>query len=78
MKKIVLSLAAVVAVLTLASCDQKVCYCYQSTSSGVYEEEVMTNSDTPCNALGSATRGCIESHERGTMNQGGIAYAPGR
>ena len=62
------------ACIAISACDQKKCYCYNSTSSGVYEEEVYTNQDTPCNSLGSANRGCIEANERGTMNQGGIAY----
>lgn len=74
MKKRIFPVLAFLAILTLAACDQKLCYCYQATSTGVYEEEVYTNNDTPCNSLGNANRGCIESNERGTMNQGGIAY----
>lgn len=70
-KKIVLSLAAFAA-LCFASCDNKLCYCYQTSPNGVYEEEVYTNTDTPCNALSTNARGCVESNER--MNPHDIAY----
>lgn len=72
-KRLLLSLAAVAA-LFFVSCDSKLCYCYTSTSQGVLEEEVYTNSDTPCNALGNSSRGCIEQNERGTFDPGSIAY----
>lgn len=74
-KKLLLPAVAFVALL-FASCDQKLCYCYQSTNSGVYEEEVYTNTDTPCNALGNANRGCVESNERLPNGGAGVAYAP--
>lgn len=70
-RKFLLPLVAVVA-LMFASCDSKLCYCYTSTSQGVHEEEVYTNTDTPCNALGSTSRGCVEQNER--MDPGQIAY----
>lgn len=73
-KKFLLPLAAFVIALLFASCDSKLCYCYTSTSQGVLEEEVYTNTDTPCSALGNSSRGCIEREERGTFDPGDIAY----
>ena len=70
-KKVIIPLAAFAA-LYLASCDSKLCYCYESTGSGVYEQEVYTNTDTPCSAMSTGSRGCVESNER--MNPGDIAY----
>lgn len=58
--------------LAFASCDSKLCYCYESTSQGVYESEVYTDTDSPCNAMSTSTRGCVESNER--MSVGDIAY----
>ncbi|MBR1549588.1 MAG: hypothetical protein IJ634_03030 [Bacteroidales bacterium] len=70
MKKILSLAAAVVAVFVLASCDSKLCYCYE----GGYESEVYTNTDTPCASLGSGERGCVESYER--MDPGQVALYP--
>ena len=70
-KKVILPLAAV-ATLLLASCDSKLCYCYEASGSGVYEQEVYTNTDTPCSAMSTSSRGCVESDER--MDPGSIAY----
>lgn len=70
-KKAMVPLAAFVALLC-ASCDSKLCYCYESTSQGVYEQEVYTSTDTPCNAMSNSTRGCVERNER--MDPGSIAY----
>lgn len=73
MKKKVLIPVALLAVAALfASCDTKLCYCYQTTSSGVYEEEVYTNTDNHCNALSTNARTCVESNERMDPNE--IAY----
>ncbi len=72
-KKFLLPIVAFVA-LVFASCDSKLCYCYTSTSQGVLEEEVYTNTDTPCSALGNSSRGCIEQNERGTFDPSEIAY----
>lgn len=63
---------AAVAALLLASCDSKLCYCYESTAQGVYESEVYINPDSPCNSMSTSTRGCVESNER--MPIGDIAY----
>lgn len=71
-KRIVLAIMACGAIAFLSSCDSKLCYCYESTSQGVYEQEVYTNTDTPCNAMSNSSRGCVESNER--MNPGEIAY----
>lgn len=70
MKKIFFSMMALVAVVFLASCDSKLCYCYE----GGYESEVYTNTDTPCASLGSGERGCVESYER--MDPGQVALNP--
>ncbi|MBP5528125.1 MAG: hypothetical protein J6X79_06730 [Bacteroidales bacterium] len=70
-KKVVIPMAAVVALL-FASCDSKLCYCYESTAQGVYESEVYTNTDSPCSALSTSNRGCVEQNER--MDPGQIAY----
>lgn len=70
-KKLILPLVACAA-LMLASCDGKLCYCYESTAQGVYESELYLNSDTPCNSMSTTTRGCVESNER--MSTGDIAY----
>lgn len=70
-KKVIIPLAAVAA-LFLASCDSKLCYCYESTAQGVYESEVYINVDSPCNSMSTSSRGCVERNER--MNPGDIAY----
>ena len=70
-KRILISLAALAA-LGFASCDSKLCYCYEPTTSGVYESEVYVNTDTPCSSMTTGTRGCVEENER--MDQGQIAY----
>lgn len=71
-KRIVMALSAVAAVVLLASCDSKLCYCYQTTSAGVHEEEVYTNTDNHCNVLSNSSRTCVEQNER--MNPGDIAW----
>lgn len=71
-KKLFIPLALFAVVVFCASCDSKLCYCYQTSPNGVYEEEVYTNTDTPCNALSTNARGCVESNER--MNPHDIAY----
>ncbi len=74
MKKKVLIPLAVLACVALASCDGKTCYCYERVSeNNVYESEVYVNSDVSCASLTTATRGCIESHERGTIDPNDIA-----
>lgn len=68
-----LFLPALVAVAMLAaSCDSKLCYCYEATASGVYETEVYISTDSPCSSMSTSTRGCVESNER--MDLGEIAY----
>ena len=71
-KRIVMALSAVAAVVLLASCDSKLCYCYQTTSAGVPEEEGYTNTDNHCNVLSNSSRTCVEQNER--MNPGDIAW----
>ncbi len=48
------------AVASLASCDTKLCYCYENG----YEQEVYVNIDTPCNSMSRGERGCVERNER--------------
>lgn len=74
MKKLLIIPVAMAAVLAFASCDDKACYCYERTSATHVEETVTyTHPDTPCSALNSAGRGCLESNERGTINPQDIA-----
>ena len=66
---------ALLAVVLFASCDSKLCYCYDHTSSGtVYEQEIFVNTDTPCSAMSNGDRGCVESYER--MDPGQVAKTP--
>ena len=71
MKKKLISIAAIMAIFAFASCDTKLCYCYESTSTGVYEQEVYVQSDTPCSSMNRENRGCVERNER--MDPGEIA-----
>mgnify|MGYP006872985223 CR=1 FL=1 len=71
-KRLILAFGILAVAAMFASCDSKLCYCYTSTSQGVMEEEVYTNTDTPCSSLGNSSRGCVEKNER--MNPGEIAY----
>lgn len=70
-KKLSITLVAA-AMLALVSCDSKMCYCYETTPTGVLEQEVYTNTDTHCNTLSNSTRTCVEQNER--MNPGDIAW----
>ncbi len=75
MKKTVKTLTALgclAAACALTACDSKLCYCYEATASGVYEQEAYTNTDTPCNSLSNSRRTCVERNER--MNPEDIAY----
>jgi len=75
MKKTVKTLTALgclAAACALAACDSKLCYCYETTSAGVHEQEAYTNTDTPCGALTNTRRTCVESNER--MNPEDIAW----
>ena len=58
-KKVIIPLAAVAA-LFLASCDSKLCYCYENGE----EQQLYISPDLPCNSQGTATRGCVEQNER--------------
>ncbi len=66
-QKRILVVLAVLGTMALASCDSKMCYCYD----GPHEITKYTNSDTPCSALGYAGVGCVEEWER--MTGGGQA-----
>ena len=66
-KKVIIPLAAV-ASLFLASCDSKLCYCYENGE----EQQLYISPDLPCNSQGTATRGCVEQNER--MDPDDIAY----
>ena len=72
MKKRILIALAAVAALGFASCDSKLCYCYESGPQGVYEQKVYVNTETTCSAMSNSSRGCVESNER--MDPGQIAY----
>lgn len=66
-KKVIIPLAAVAA-LFLASCDSKLCYCYENGE----EQQLYISPDLPCNSQGTATRGCVEQNER--MDPDDIAW----
>ncbi len=70
MKKIILGIVAVMAVVALSSCDTKLCYCYENG----YEQTMYVNADTPCNSMTRGERGCVESNER--MDPGQVAKKP--
>lgn len=69
-RKLIAVVAAFAGMLTFASCDSKLCYCYE----GGYETEVYISPDLPCNSMTNSSRGCVEREER--MNTGDIAYLP--
>lgn len=74
MKKIIMAFAAVGFVALLSSCDTKLCYCYERDSHGtLYSSEVYIDSDLPCSSQSTASRGCIEREELGTINPDDIA-----
>lgn len=58
-KKILLPIAAM-ALLAFASCDTKLCYCYENG----HEEEMYVSNDVACNAYSRGNRGCVEQNER--------------
>ncbi len=76
MKKTAKTLTAaslVLAAFALASCDSKLCYCYEYTSQSVREQEAYTNTDTPCASLSRGeSRICVERAER--MDPGDLAF----
>ena len=72
MKKKFFFPVAILACVALASCDAKLCYCYEAGAGGVYEKESYVNTDTPCNSMSTSSRTCVESHER--MNPDDIAW----
>lgn len=67
MKKIIMALGVVAAVAMLASCDSKLCYCYD----GPTETTTYVSSDTPCTSMSRGGIGCVEEYER--MRGGGQA-----
>lgn len=71
--KMLTAAGLVLAALGFASCDSKLCYCYERINGTVQRTEQYTNTDTPCASLGNATRGCIERDELGTVNPDDIA-----
>lgn len=58
---------AVLSVVLFASCDSKLCYCYENG----YEQQVYVNPDTPCSSMTRGERGCVEKNER--MDPGQVA-----
>lgn len=67
-KRILMGLALCAMSIAFASCDSKLCYCYENG----YEQEVYISTDLPCNSQSTNTRGCVESHER--MDPGQVAW----
>jgi hypothetical protein len=73
-KKIFVATLSLIGLVAFASCDSKICYCYERSANGtVHETEVYTSNDTPCNSMSRGDRGCIESYERGTIDPNDIA-----
>lgn len=68
--RIVLAMDAVALTALFASCDEKMCYCYENGR----ESMVYVNADTPCNSMTRGERGCVESNER--MDPGTVALHP--
>ena len=66
-KRILISLAALAA-LGFASCDSKLCYCYENGQ----EQQLYISPDLPCHSQSTATRGCVEQNER--MNPDDVAW----
>ena len=58
-KKLLIPLAAIAA-LSFASCDTKLCYCYENGQ----EQQLYISTDLPCNSQSTASRGCVEQNER--------------
>lgn len=67
--KVLLPIATLVA-LAFASCDSKMCYCYDNGR----EEVLYVNADVKCDAYSSGRRGCVESNERMNPNEIGQEY----
>ncbi len=64
-KRIVILALLALSTLCFISCDNKLCYCYESTASGVYEQEVYISSDKPCNSMNRGDNyACVERSER--------------
>lgn len=70
MKKILLLAGAVLAAVSLASCDSKMCYCYDNG----HEEVLYVNPDVKCSAYSSGRRGCVEANERMNPSEIGQEY----
>ena len=67
-KRVIMVLGAMALTAVLASCDSKLCYCYEN---GV-EQQMYVSSDVPCSTYTSGNRGCVEANER--MDPGTTAY----
>ena len=68
MKKKILIPMALVICATFASCDTKLCYCYENGQ----EQTMYISTDLPCNTQSTDTRGCVEQNER--MDPGTTAW----
>lgn len=71
MKKITLSIIALVAIVCLSSCDSKICVCYQPVNGVMTMSDTYTSTDVRCNSLSTTTRTCVEESER--VDPGDIA-----
>lgn len=70
MKKKLFVPMALMAVMAFASCDTKLCYCYENG----HEEEMYVSSDVACSAYSTNRKGCVESNERMDPSQIGQEY----
>lgn len=71
MKKIIFASLCMACIALFASCDTKLCYCYQQTGSHVTESETYVDLSTRCNDLSTSIRHCVESSQR--MDPNGMA-----
>ena len=58
--RIMVAMGIVALIALSASCDTKLCYCYENG----YEQTVYLDADTPCSSMTRGERGCVESYER--------------
>lgn len=74
MRKIFFGILIAGAAIVYASCDTKSCYCYETDASGrVHEQVVYAKPSTACNSYSTASRGCVESNERGSFDPNQVA-----
>lgn len=74
MKKLIFTMAAVAAMTLLASCDSKVCICYERVNGDVVKTETMGDPAARCSTLSTSRRTCVEEYEELDPSQIAIDY----